>query len=115
MIDVLLGLIALGTMTTAVLEVVAIVALIRIGWRTVARVERIRQQVELVREQVLLATDAAGIAKSVDVLQATLGEANRWLRDQRELFGGLDSALDEPAPDTFLAPRRNDPASGVRQ
>lgn len=80
-----------------------------------AELERIRQQVELVREQVLLATDAAGIAKSVDVLQATLGEANRWLRDQRELFGGLDSALDEPAPDTFLAPRRNDPTSGVRQ
>lgn len=80
-----------------------------------AELDRIRQQVELAREQALLATDAAGIARSVDVLSATMGEANRWLRDQRELIGGMDSTFDEPAPDTFLAPARKQSVHGVPQ
>ena len=70
MIDVLLGLIALGTMTTAVLEVVAIVALIRIGRRTVARVERIRQQVTPLSAHV--AAMGADLAKAQALAAAQL-------------------------------------------
>ncbi len=46
MIDVLLGLIALGTLTTAVVEIVVIVALARIGLRVKRRVDRIQRLLE---------------------------------------------------------------------
>ncbi len=69
-----------------------------------AELGRLRQQVSLVREQALLATDENSIAHSLDALSASLNEANRWLRDQRELFAGL--AMDEPPPADLLASKR---------
>jgi hypothetical protein len=71
-----------------------------------AELGRLRQQVSLVREQALLATDENSIAHSLDALSASLNEANRWLKDQRELFAGLDSFNDEPPPADLLAARR---------
>lgn len=71
-----------------------------------AELGRLRQQVSLVREQALLATDADGIAHSLDALSASLNEANRWLKDQRELFAGLDTFNDEPPPADLLADKR---------
>jgi hypothetical protein len=69
-----------------------------------AELGRLRQQVSLVREQALLATDENSIAHSLDALSASLNEANRWLRDQRELFAGLE--MDEPPPADLLASKR---------
>jgi hypothetical protein len=73
-----------------------------------AELERLRQQVSLVREQALLATDEHSVASSLDALSASLNEANRWLREQRELFAGLDDLTDEPPPEDLLqrAPQR---------
>ena len=85
-----------------------------------AELERIRQQVEFAREQALLATDAAAISRSVDVLAATMGETGRWLRDQQEILGGIDVLTDAPPPEAFLAPRPSPtnpvrhPSSGMR-
>lgn len=70
-----------------------------------AELERLRQQVSLVREQALLATDEHSVASSLDALSASLNEANRWLRDQRELFAGLEGLTDEPPPEELLQPR----------
>ena len=70
-----------------------------------AELERLRQQVALVREQALLATDEQGVATSLDALSASLNEANRWLKDQRELFAGLDGLSDEAPPPELLRPR----------
>ena len=70
-----------------------------------AELERLRQQVALVREQALLATDEQGVAQSLDALSASLNEANRWLKDQRELFAGLDDLTDEAPPAELLRPR----------
>lgn len=67
-----------------------------------AELARIRQQVALVHEQALLATDASGIAGSVDVLTASLNEANRWLEDQRELFRTAFAPIDHPPPEDFF-------------
>ncbi len=67
-----------------------------------AEIERLRQQVSLVREQALLATDEHSAAASLDALSASLNEANRWLKDQRELFAGLDGLTDEPPPADLL-------------
>lgn len=64
-----------------------------------AELERIREQIALIREQALLTTDAAGISRSVDALSTFLNESSRWLQDQQAIFGELD------APDPFgLAP-----------
>lgn len=69
-----------------------------------AELERLRQQIALVREQALLATDESSVAQSLDVLAASLNEANRWLKDQRELFAGL-SLDDEAPPPELLQPQ----------
>ncbi len=62
-----------------------------------AELDRIREQVALIREQALLTSDPAGIRRSVDALAAFLNESNRWLQDQEQLFGELDL----PTPDPF--------------
>ena len=67
-----------------------------------AELERLRQQVALVREHALLATDEDSAAQSLDALSASLNEANRWLKDQRELFAGLEDLTDEPPPAELL-------------
>jgi hypothetical protein len=71
-----------------------------------AELARLRQQVSLVREQALLSTDENNMAQSLDALSASLNEANRWLKDQRELFSGLDEFTDEPPPADLLASKR---------
>jgi hypothetical protein len=70
-----------------------------------AELERLRQQVSLVREQALLATDEQSVAQSLDAVSASLNEAQRWLKDQRELFAGLDALSDEPPPAELLRSR----------
>jgi hypothetical protein len=78
-----------------------------------AEIGRLRQQVSLVREQALLATDANGIAHTLDALSASLNEANRWLKDQRELFTGL--VMDEPPPADMLATKRTQKRAQVSE
>lgn len=70
-----------------------------------AELERLRQQISLVREQALLATDEHSVRSSLDALSASLNEANRWLKEQRELFAGLDAFTDEAPPPELLQPR----------
>ena len=71
-----------------------------------AEIARLRQQVSLVREQALLATDENTMAQSLDAVSASLNEANRWMRDQRDIFAGLDQFTDEPPPADLLASKR---------
>jgi|JRYI01.1.fsa_nt_gb hypothetical protein len=80
-----------------------------------AEIERLRQQVSLVREQALLATDERTAAQSLDAISASLNEANRWLRDQRELFAGLDDLIDEPPPPEMLPSKRVEPVRRRRR
>jgi len=70
-----------------------------------AELERLRQQVSLVREQALLATDEQSVAASLDAVSASLNEASRWLKDQREVFAGLDALSGEAPPPELLRPR----------
>jgi hypothetical protein len=52
------------------------------------------------------------MAQSLDAVTASLNEANRWLKDQRELFAGIDTFTDEPPPADLLASRRAGSHSG---
>lgn len=55
-----------------------------------AELQRIDQQVALIREQTLLATDEEQIALALNALTSSFNEASRWLNSQRDLIGVLD-------------------------
>lgn len=70
-----------------------------------AELERLRQQVELVREQTALSTDASGASRTIDALGATLGETTRWLSDQRQVLGEVEDLTTAPPPSALFAER----------
>ncbi len=63
-----------------------------------AEVLRIQEQVELLREQAALSTDADGLSARLDEITGSLGGASQWISDQQKLYGSLDDLLDEPPP-----------------
>jgi hypothetical protein len=65
-----------------------------------AELARIDQQIALIREQTLLATDEEHIGHTLDALAASYNESSRWLASQRDLLGALD------AHDTPQLPKR---------
>lgn len=71
-----------------------------------AELERIRQQVALVHDQALLATDAEGITRSIDVLAASLREANQLLQEQREVLSDFDDLSVAPPSSVLFGPFR---------
>lgn len=62
-----------------------------------AELARIEEQVELIREQSLLAADPAGVSRRIDEVGATLGGTTQWMRDQQKIYGELQD-LTEDAP-----------------
>lgn len=69
-----------------------------------SELQRINQQVALLREQALLATDESNIGSSLDALSASFAEANRWLEGQRDLLGVLDVNTQSQLPASVLRP-----------
>jgi hypothetical protein len=55
-----------------------------------AELQRIEQQIALIREQTLLATDEEQIGLALNALTASFNEASRWLNSQRDLLGVLE-------------------------
>jgi hypothetical protein len=66
-----------------------------------AELERIREQMALMREQALLSSDPAAIGRSVDGLAAFLNESGRWLKDQEEIFGEIGDLGETPYQSPF--------------
>ncbi|WP_411833409.1 hypothetical protein [Pseudoxanthomonas mexicana] len=69
-----------------------------------AELQRIGLQVALLREQALLATDEGSIGSSLDALDASFKEANRWLDGQRDLLGAFDLDAQPRLPAGVLRP-----------
>lgn len=67
-----------------------------------SELQRIDQQVALIREQALLATDEGHIGASLDALAASFNEASRWLGRQRDLIGLLDASEEQRLPRRVL-------------
>ncbi len=63
-----------------------------------AEILRIQEQVELLREQSALSTDADGLSARLDEITGSLGGASQWINDQQKLYGSMDDLLDEPPP-----------------
>lgn len=77
-----------------------------------AELQRIDQQIALIREQALLATDEEQVGVALNALTASFNEASHWLNSQRDLLGVLE--LDEPQalPRYVLQGRDDKPAQG---
>jgi hypothetical protein len=63
-----------------------------------SELDRIEQQVELLREQALLAGDPAALSRRIDEVGATLTGTSQWIRDQQKIYGEVEALIDEPAP-----------------
>lgn len=63
-----------------------------------AELARVEEQVNLVREQAVLAADPDAASRRIDAIQMTLGGTTQWIRDQRRLSGELADALEGTPP-----------------
>ncbi len=65
---------------------------------------RIQEQVRLLREQSLLATEPGAAAQQIDEITGTLSDTTQWIKDQRRAFN-IDDGLFDQAPPLLLAER----------
>jgi hypothetical protein len=65
---------------------------------------RIQEQVQLIREQSLLAHEPGAASGQIDAVASSLGETTQWIKDQRRAFG-LDAEVFESAPPILSAGR----------
>ncbi len=63
-----------------------------------AELVRIQEQVELVREQAVLATTPETVSQRIDQITTTLGGTNQWIREQQQIYGAVEDLLTEPPP-----------------
>lgn len=63
-----------------------------------AELTRIQEQVELLREQSVLATDPETVSQRIDQVTTTLGGTNQWIQDQQKIYGAMEDLLAEPPP-----------------
>lgn len=70
-----------------------------------ADLERIEQQVELLREETLLTTDAGGLSRRIDTASSTLTETVQWVKEHEDTTAELDELLGEEPP-LLAAPLR---------
>jgi hypothetical protein len=63
-----------------------------------AEILRINEQVELLREQAAISTDADGLSERLDAVAGTIGGATQWMADQQKLLGSMDDLMQEPPP-----------------
>ena len=52
-----------------------------------AELTRIQEQVELIREGLVVSSDPGALSKRIDQIGDTLGNTNQWIKQQQELYG----------------------------
>ncbi len=62
-----------------------------------AELTRIQEQIELVREQAVLAADPEIISQRIDQVTTTLGSTVQWVSDQQKIYGAVEDLMSEPA------------------
>ncbi len=61
-----------------------------------AELTRIEEQVELVREQAVLSTDAESVSQRIDQITTTLGGTTQWISEQQRIYGAVEDLMAEP-------------------
>lgn len=80
-----------------------------------AELARIDQQIALIREQTLLATDEEQIGTALNALTSSFNEASRWLNDQRDLLGVLELNEQQSLPRYVLQGQGGKPAAAAAE
>lgn len=78
-----------------------------------AELQRIDQQIALIREQTLLATDEEQIGVALNALTSSFNEASHWLNSQRDLLGVLELNEQQALPRYVLQGQGAKPAQGA--
>jgi hypothetical protein len=63
-----------------------------------AELVRIQEQIELLREQAIISTGAEVVSNRIDHIAETLGDTTRWIKEQQQIYGGVEDLLEEPPP-----------------
>lgn len=63
-----------------------------------AELVRIQEQIELLREQTVISTGTDVVSNRIDNIAETLGDTTRWIKEQQEIYGGVEDLLEEPPP-----------------
>lgn len=63
-----------------------------------AELVRIQEQVTLVFEQTLTASEPASLSQRIDSVSASLEGTTTWIRDQQQIYGRIEEIFDDPAP-----------------
>lgn len=63
---------------------------------TEAELQRIENQVELIREQAALSEDANGLSSRINEVTASLTTTSKWISDQQRILGWADSVAEGP-------------------
>jgi chromosome segregation ATPase len=72
-----------------------------------AELTRLQEQVELIREQAVLATDPQTVSERIDQITATLEGTSQWIREQQQIYGATEDLLAEaPALSVKAAERQ---------
>lgn len=80
-----------------------------------AELDRIEQQIALIREQALLSSNEDQIGSSLDALTASFNETQRWLSGQRDLLDSLDMMTGSALPASVLREGGRTPATRAAQ
>ena len=75
-----------------------------------SELERIENQVALIREELAMSRDPAALSARIDSVASTIGEANQFLINNEALFGALAPNSDLDAPPRAPLPRQNEKA-----
>jgi len=70
-----------------------------------AELSRIEEQVELIREGMIMATDPGTLSRKIDAVGNTLGGTTKWIRQQQELFGDTEDLLGDPPAVALKVPQ----------
>jgi hypothetical protein len=61
-----------------------------------AELQRIEEQIELIREQAVLSTDPESFTHRIDEIGATLSGTADWISEQQRTLGAMDDLISEP-------------------
>jgi hypothetical protein len=75
-----------------------------------AELTRIQEQVELIREGLVVSTDPAALSHRIDAVGNTLGGTTQWIKQQQELFGQTEELLADPPPVVLEMPQARERA-----
>ena len=69
-----------------------------------AELSRIQEQVELIREAMVMTADPGSLSRQIDTVGQTLGATTQWIKQQQELMGQSEDLLTDSPPPVLELP-----------